>query len=98
MLMLLAMLESDKDRTQFLQVYNQCYAKMEEVALRILKNQHDAEDAVQNAFVQVIQHFEKISLIPREEWVYWCISIVKNESRMILRKAQKTVPLEEWDQ
>lgn len=98
MLMLLAMLENEEDRRRFAQVYDQCHAKMEETASRILQNQHDAEDAVQNAFIQIIRHFEKLSAIPSEEWVYWCISIVKNESRMILRKAQKTVPLEEWDQ
>ena len=98
MLMLLALLENDEDRRRFVQVYTQCHAKMEEAAIWILQNQHDAEDAVQNAFVQIIRHFERLSSIPSEEWVYWCISIVKNEARMILRKAQKTAPLEEWDQ
>ena len=97
MLMLLAMLEDEEDRLQFIKKYEQCHAKMEEAAIRILLNQHDAEHAVQNAFVQIILRFERTLKIPREELTFWCISIVKNEARMILRKKQKTVPLEDWD-
>ena len=62
-----------------------------------LKNQHDAEDAVQSAFVQVIRHFEKVYEIPCKNLAFWCISIVKNEAIMILRKKKKLVPLEDWD-
>ena len=71
--------------------------KMENTAIRILKNQSDAEDAVQNAFMQVIRHFEKISHIPCEDLPFWLISIVKNEAYMILRKQKRVVLLEDWD-
>lgn len=63
----------------------------------MLGQQSDAEDAVQNAFIQVIRHFEKIYEIPCEEIRFWLISIVKNESRMLIRKRRKIVPLEDWD-
>ena len=53
--------------------------------------------AVQNAFVQIIRHFDKIHKIPREELPFWIISIVKNEALSIIRKRQKTVSLENWD-
>ena len=69
---------------------------MEQTALNILRGQHDAEDAVQNSFLQIIRHFEKISEISCEELPFWIISIVKNESLMILRARRKIVPLEEW--
>lgn len=59
----------------------------------ILKNQRDAEDAVQNAFMQIIRHFEKIFKIPCEELPFWLICIVKNESLMILRKRSRIVSL-----
>lgn len=62
-----------------------------------LKSHADIEDAVQNAFMQMIRHFEKIYEIPCEELSFWIISIVKNEALMIIRKSQKTVPLEDWD-
>lgn len=93
----LTMLESDEERQRFVLIYEQYHKRMERVALRILEKQHDAEDAVQNAFLQVIHHFEKISTIPCEELPFWLISIVKNEANMILRRRGRTVPLEDWD-
>ena len=93
----LAMLESDEERQRFVLIYEQYHERMERVALRILEKQHDAEDAVQNAFLQVIRHFEKTSTISCEELPFWLISIVKNEALMILRKKRNVVPLEDWD-
>ena len=93
----LAALESEDDKRKFVAVYEQYHEKMEKIALHILGSQHDAEDAVQNAFLQIIRHFEKIYEIPCEELPFWIISIVKNEALMILRKRKRTVPLENWE-
>ena len=93
----LAALESEEERRQFVVLYEQNHEKMELAALGILKEQHDAEDAVQNAFLQVIRHFEKIPEISCEELPFWLISIVKNEALMILRKRRNVLPLEDWD-
>ena len=64
---------------------------MEQTALRILKDPHDAEDAVQNAFLQVIRNFDALLEIPCKKRIFWCISIVKNEALAILRKKKKTI-------
>ncbi len=93
----LSSLESEDERRKFTAVYDKYHKKMEAIALHMLGNQYDAEDAVQNAFLQVIRHFEKIHDIPCEELPFWLISIVKNESLMILRKKRGVVPLEDWD-
>lgn len=92
----LAALESDDDRRMFEAIYARYHARMEQTALRILTDQKDAEDALQNAFVQVIRHFEKIYSIPCKELPFWLVSIVKNESISILRKRKRQVPLEDW--
>lgn len=94
---LLAALESDADRQKFIEIYEQYHVRMERTAMRILKEQSDVEDAVQNAFMQMIRHFEKIFEIPCEELPFWLISIVKNEAQAILRKNKRTVSLEDWD-
>lgn len=94
---LLAALESDTDRQKFIEIYEKYHVQMERTAMRILKEQSDVEDAVQNAFMQMIRHFEKIFEIPCEELPFWIISIVKNEARAILRKNSRTVSLEDWD-
>ena len=94
---LLAALESEADKQKFTDIYTQYHPQMEQTALHILKNQHDAEDAVQNAFLQIIRHFEKMDQIPCEKLPFWIICIVKNEAIAILRKNQRTVQLENWD-
>lgn len=93
----LSVLETERDRQRFMSLYDQCHARIEQTAKRILNDQQDAEDAVQNTFVQIIRHFEKVYEIPCDELPFWCISIVKNEAYAILRKKQKTVLLEDWD-
>ncbi len=95
--MLLSALEGGEGRGRLRWIYDQYHARMERVAMGILREQSDAEDAVQNAFIQIIRHFEKIDEIPRDRLPFWIISIVKNESLMILRKKRRLVPLEDWD-
>lgn len=92
----LAALESGGDRKIFAEIYQRYHVKMERTAMNILRDQSEAEDAVQNAFMQVIRHFEKIYQIPCEDRLFWLISIVKNEALMILRKRKRTVQLEDW--
>ena len=93
----LAILESEADKKRFAEIYEQYHGLIEKTAMRILKNQQDAEDAVQNTFVQIIRHFEKTFEIDCKNLPFWIISIVKNESLMILRKKKRIVQLEEWE-
>ena len=94
---LLAALESEEDKRRFTELYEENHVRAEQTALRILRDPHDAEDAVQNAFLQVIHHFNEISEIPCKKLGFWIISIVKNEALMILRRKQKELPQEDWD-
>ena len=93
----LAVLESEADREKFTELYEQYHGLIEKTAMRILKNQQDAEDAVQNTFVQIIRHFVKVLEIDCKNLPFWIISVVKNESLMILRKQKRVIPLEDWD-
>lgn len=56
---LLALVEDEGDRQKFVSIYNYYQPIMEKVAMRVLREQKDAEDCVQNAWVQVLKHFEK---------------------------------------
>ena len=64
--------------------------------MSILRDQQDAEDAMQNALCQMAKHFEKIYEIPCDRLPFWCVCIVKNESISILRRRHKVLPLEDW--
>ncbi len=63
-IVLTAALESEEDKRRFTELYEENHVRAEQTALRILRDPHDAEDAVQNAFLQVIHHFDEISEIP----------------------------------
>ena len=96
LLMFLSLLGSDEDRKKFTELYEEYHELIESVAIKILRDQHAAEDAVQNTYKQIIDHFEKIYEVPCEKLRYWIISIVRNEALMILRKEKRVVTLEDW--
>lgn len=94
---LISLVNDENEREKFTAIYRQYHNQMGKVALRVLAEQKDAEDAVQNAWIQVIKHFQKVSEIPGEELLFWLISITKNEALMILRTKRNTTSFEEWD-
>ena len=97
MLIYLQLIETDEDKQRFVALYEAYHVCAEQVALHMLKEPHDAEDAVQNTFLQIIRHFEKTYEIPCDKLRFWIISIVKNEAMMILRKKQNVTRLEDWE-
>ena len=54
-----------------------------------------AEDAVQNAWIKVIENFSKILAVPCKKRGAYLVIIVKNEALSMLRKRQKELPLNE---
>lgn len=55
-------------------------------AFGILHNKSDAEDAVQNAFLSIINKLDKIISIPSNERVFYIVSIIEHAAYDILRK------------
>lgn len=96
MLIYLAMLETDGDRQDFLELYHLYANSMLLVAKKILGQDHSAvEDAVQSAWMRVVENFSKIQAIPCKKRGAYLVIIVKNEAISILRKRQKELPLNE---
>lgn len=79
------------------ELYAQCRPGMERTAYAILGNRQDAEDAVQNAFCQLLRHADRLDAVPESEQPFWITAIVRNEARALLRRRRDTVPLEERD-
>ena len=63
MLIYLQMIETDEDRQKFIQLYETYRGLMFYVANRILHNTEDAEDAVHQAFLSIIENLDKISMV-----------------------------------
>ena len=96
MLIYLTMLESDRDRHDFLELYNLYSTPMLLVAKKIFSQDYSsAEDAVQNAWIKVIENFSKILAVPCKKRGAYLVIIVKNEALSMLRKRQKELPLNE---
>ena len=72
------------DRTAFAMLYDRTAAKLFGVALRILGNRHDTEDAVQEIYIKVWQRaasFEATGASPMS----WLIAIARNHANDRLR-------------
>lgn len=93
----LSVLENPDDRQWFTALYERYRDRMGRIALNILHNEQDAEDAVQNAFHQIVRHFELVPQVSREKLPFWILAITKNEAYAMLRTKSNTVPLDDWD-
>lgn len=98
LMFLLSAIETDEGRALFIDLYEKYHDRMEQAALRIVKDSHDAEDAVQNAYLQIIRNLDKVLEIPCKNRGFWCVSILKNEALTILRKKKKLVLIEELEE
>lgn len=77
MLIFLSMLESDEERRLFTDLYNQYGNMMLHVAKRYFpKDMYAAEDVVQNAWIRVVDHFQKIQAVPSKKRGAYLVVIV----------------------
>ena len=60
MLLYLQMLETPEEKSLFEQIYLEYRGLMYHVAYEILHNDQDAEDAVHQAFVKIVENIKKI--------------------------------------
>lgn len=96
MLIYLAMLDSNEDRQDFIELYNRHCNAMLLVARRYFpQDQASAEDAIQNAWVKAIENFSKIQEIPCNKKGAYLVIIVRNECISILRSRKSELSLEE---
>ena len=62
MLIYLQMIETPEDQSKFEQIYEKYLGLMYHVALKILENHEDAEDAVHQAFVSIAENLSLIHI------------------------------------
>ena len=89
MIIYLQMIETAADRDRFERLYHRYKNQMYYVALRILGDPHDAEDAVHQAFVSLIDNLEKISDIECPKTRAYIVIITERKALDILRGRRK---------
>lgn len=85
MLIYLQMLETPEDKDKFEQLYLKYKNQMYFVAQQILKDPHDAEDAVHQAFLSLLRNFEKISDIDCPQTRSYVVITAENKALDIIR-------------
>lgn len=85
----LQMLETEDDKVTFEALYHTYREMMMGIAVPIVKSQSDAEDAVHQAFLAIIDYFHKISKMKRPDLEAYIVVIVRNKSIDILRARKK---------
>lgn len=97
MIMYLQMLETSEEKVRFEELVHTYKNLMFYVANQILNNEHDAEDAVQQAFFAILKNFEKISEIKCPKTRLFVVTIVERKAIDLYRSKQEkaAVPFEE---
>ena len=85
MLIYLQMIESEEDKSKFEAIYNKYRYLMFSVANRVLNNQYDAEDAVHQAFLSIIDNLNKVREVDCPETRSYVVIITENKAIDIIR-------------
>ena len=98
MLLLISGLGDENTKLEFGQIYEKNYRTMYYVALKILKNKEEAEDAVHGAFVKLAEKYDTYRHLTSQEMTSLCVIIVKNKCLDMLRVSKSGLQsdLEKW--
>lgn len=95
MLIYLQMLESEADKLKFEQLYHRYRGLMFHVAMQILGNESDAEDAVHEAFLSILKHFDSVSEPKSPKTRAFVVIITERKAIDIVRKRKPVLELDE---
>ena len=85
MICYMTLLETDPDRERFVKVYRDNFRRMSKLASQILGPGPKAEDAVHDAFLKFIQHFDELRDRPEDCVAAWLEVEEKNKALDMLR-------------
>lgn len=88
-LVYLAALETEAERDRFQALYERYRGLMFHRAMLLLRNESDAEDAVHQAFLAILEHFEKISSIDCPKTRAYVVIIAESKAVDLLRARKR---------
>lgn len=95
-LIFLSILETDAERQLFMELYNQYGNAMLRVAQRYFIGEPAmAEDAVQNAWLRVVEKFSRLQEIPCKKRGAYLVVVARNEAISLLRKRHQEIPFDD---
>lgn len=90
----LLMIDTTEDKRKFADLYEKYRYLMQKVAMDILHDRFLAEDAVHNAFINLVMHMEDIEETDSLRTKRYLITITKNAAVDLYRKRNKRVQRE----
>lgn len=87
----LGLLDVREDKVLFSWLYKMYEQPMMQAAMEILDDQGLAQDALQEAFLDIIRHFEKIRGLDERHQRGYIILVSRNKARNIYRKREGVV-------
>lgn len=85
------LIDSENGKEFFEILFETYHLRMLYIANSILHNQQDAEDAVQNAFINVAKNIEKIQILNEHDQFSYLYKIAQNSAIDIIRKRKRNV-------
>ncbi len=81
------------DRTEFARLVDEYSSPVYRLGLRMLGNPQDAEDVLQNTFINALTHIQNFE--GRSSLATWLYRIASNEALMLIRKKKPEVNLDD---
>lgn len=85
----ISLIDSDESKDKFESLYLKYKKHMKHIAMKILGEEHLAEDAVHNAFVKIISNLEKFNKIDCQETRNLIVIIIRSVSIDMYRKRKR---------
>lgn len=97
MLVYMQMIETERDKRLFEDIYTDYCTRMLALARQTLQNAAEAEDAVHQAFLALAEHFTRLARLPRTQLEAYLVVVVERKCIDILRQRarQSDTPFDE---
>ncbi len=86
----LAILETDEQRNELSEIYERNVLNFYKIAFQHLHNKHNAEDAIQDAFMAIANNPDAFFSIQNDKRIPYINAIIRNTSRKIWNKKNLT--------
>lgn len=87
--LIISAIEDDYEREFILKIYNEYYSEMKRRAYRFLRNNEEAEELVQDAFVKLIEHVDVVMTVGDDKLPGYVMSTIKNLAFNKIKKNQR---------
>lgn len=88
----------NEEQSEFVEkLFQEHHAQFQQISLKILNSEADAEDVVSSVYIKIIDNIEKISELPCPQIAAFCVTMVKNTSIDMIRRSKKLVSTDDWE-